>query len=171
DSRMALQRFAERAATFHGSLHVLQHGLKARVRLLVGEDVEALDQRQACVYHRGEQAREGDQIFGRDSGADLQRAQFELLLDLDRIQLLLAQPGVHGGLVVRHHAAPAHLAGTGPVLPSEFSHSIVCLSRLPQTHLAALRVATLPSPSSITADWASGQKASWAHQNLTDAAP
>jgi len=66
---MAPERFRERRALLDLALDVLQDHRKVFVALLVAENVETLDQRQARVDHRREQAREGDQVFGVDTAA------------------------------------------------------------------------------------------------------
>ena len=119
---MAAQRVAERRALLDVRLDVAQGRLEDHVLLLVGEDVEALHERQAGVDHRGELAREGDELFGADARAELEAAKRAALLDLDGVELLLAQAVLDGGLRLGLHRALAQLAGARSRFPGKISH-------------------------------------------------
>jgi hypothetical protein len=102
---MFAQGIAERRAPLHGVLDVLEDGSKGRLGLLLGQDVQTLNERQAGVDHRCEQAREGDQILGVDARAETDLERKRLLLDLDRVQVLLAQARVDGLYILGNHRA------------------------------------------------------------------
>ena len=121
DLGVPAQRVAEARSLLDVALDVLEHRREDGVRLLIRQDVEALDERQPGVDHGGEEPGEGDQILGRDPGPEPE-VEAAPALDLDRGQVLGTQAGVDGVLVLRLHLAPAHLARPGPRLPCILGH-------------------------------------------------
>src|SRR5262249_7722217 len=64
---MTPERVAERGALLDVRLHVTEDGGERLVVRLVAEDVEALHDRQTRVDHRGEEARERDDVAKVDA--------------------------------------------------------------------------------------------------------
>ena len=64
--RVLAQRVRERRTLFDVALDLANDRLEGLVRLLFGEDVETLNEREACVDHRGELSREDDEVASRD---------------------------------------------------------------------------------------------------------
>src|SRR5262249_13035465 len=110
-------------AALDGVLHVLEHGAEALVRLLAAQDVEALDERQAGVDHRGEEAREGDEIPRADAGAEAELRPAAFLRHPHRRELLLAEALIDNLFVVRLHRPALDLAGPAAGFPGKLCHA------------------------------------------------
>ena len=122
DFRVPAQRVAECRALLDAGFDVPKD---VREMLVVGlplQDVEALDDGQTRVNHRGEQAREGDDVFLADSRADLKFERLDLFLDPRRLQLLRAQALIDRVLGLGLHETFADLAGPCARFPDEFRH-------------------------------------------------
>jgi hypothetical protein len=120
--RVPPQRIAERRPLLDVRFDVLQDDLEVLVVGLVREDVEALHDGQAGVDHGGEEAREGDQILLADAGAELEALTLGLLLDLRRVQLLLAEARLDRVLGLGLHRALPELSGLTAGFPCELGH-------------------------------------------------
>ena len=123
--RVAAQRVAEGRALLDARLHVAQDGREVLVVRLPLQDVEALHDGQAGVDHRGEEAREGDDVLVADARAELEAERLALLLDLRRLELLRTQPLVDRVLRLGLHRALADLPRPRSRLPDEFGHRSV----------------------------------------------
>ncbi len=123
DARMSSQRFAERLALLDLRFDIRDDDGKMFVVGLVAENVETLDDRQACVDHRREQTRERDEIFLRDAAAERKPGEpFAFLFDLRRLELLLAESVLNRLCVVGLHLTGSNLAGWAARFPDPLRH-------------------------------------------------
>ena len=91
--------------------------------LLVGEDLEALHERQAGVDHRRELAREDDEIFRVDARAELKLiARRPFFLTLTGLSCCWRRRFSTAACVLGLHRALAHLAGSRSRFPGKLSH-------------------------------------------------
>jgi hypothetical protein len=106
-----LEGVSEGRAALHLGLDGQHHLLEGGVVHLVGEDVEALHQRQARVDHRRELLGEDQDVLAADTRANLRQPELQgLPLHLHRREAQRLQPGVHGARVERLHLALLGLA-------------------------------------------------------------
>lgn len=121
--RMPPERLAERLTLLDLGLDVEDDDLECGAVRLVREDVEALHDGQARVDHRGEEARECDEVLLADAAAEREaREGLALLLDLGRDELLLTKARLHGLLVIGLHLALSDLAGRATRFPDPLRH-------------------------------------------------
>ena len=110
-------------AALHVHAGLLQDLGEGLVVLLAAQDLQALHEGQAGVDHDGELAGEDGEILGGDAAAQLGQGDLlALLLDRGDEDLLAAEQGHDGFLVVGHALAGDGLAFPRLALPDESGH-------------------------------------------------
>src|SRR5581483_9756861 len=123
DLRVLAERVAEGRTAFDAALDVAKDAAEELVVGLVGEDVEALHDRETGVDHRREEARERDEVLLRNPGPDLERRQIDverLLAHARRHELHRAELRLDAVLGLGLHGALAELTGRRSGFPYEF---------------------------------------------------
>jgi hypothetical protein len=128
DLRVAGHRRGERRALLHVLPRLRQHHREVLVVLLLREDFEALDERQARVDHHRELAREDGEVFGLDllaPAAELRDGDLApLLLDGGEHDLLAPQELAQHVAAVGHPLADDHLAEPVPTFEDVSGHEL-----------------------------------------------
>ena len=142
------KRLGKSRTPFNVTSHFLDDFLEGRVLLLVAENLQALNQRQARINHRRELPREDDEILGYDllfQETNVFRNVLRLGLNRNRRKHLPAKRGHDGFFVRRLHDALRHGSMSRLTLPGIDRHCpspppVIFDQLLPAAHCAYLFV-------------------------------
>ena len=121
--RVLAHGVGEGGAAFHVHARLLEDLGEGLVLLLAAQDLEALDEGQTGVDHDRELAHEDGQVLGGDAASELRQDHLlALLLDGGDQDLVPAQEGHDGFLVLGHALARNRLAVAGLAFPDVSRH-------------------------------------------------